>query len=479
MLTEFRQNLPIGRASGLMAAIGSCLLITSAVLAQAPAALTSAAADCWLLDDKPLLAPLKNQTVIGDWTYSLGGEFRYRYMNEHNRLRPEGTTPADYDQWRIAPYVELKNDWLTAYVQGIDASTFNSEIAIIPPDVNRTDLLLYYLDAALWESDQGTFHVRVGRQFLKYGSQYLVSPLPWANTYRNFEGIRGYWQSDLWDVDVFAVRPVNGAAVPSQWRPTSHDIPDSSAWLSGIYASRKKFAGGAWDNYWLWNREYQRLEARQDGNRHTFGSRYWGTTPLPMALPATWLWDLEGGWQVGTDNYSLPIDRDVNAGFAGATGAITLTKVPWTPTVKGLFWWGSGDGHPADGSINTVTTMYSFVHYYWGILDNFNGSNLLQYSAQFSVKPTSKLTLNTQLHYFDKAEAEDSIYNAAGVAFGGPSTSRHIGEEIDLIATYALSTNLEVQAGYSWFWYGPAVSELPAIRRGDAHQAYIMTTWGF
>ena len=48
-----------------------------------------------------------------------------------------------------------------------------------------------------------------------------------------------------------------------------------------------------------------------------------------------------------------------------------------------------------------------------------------------------------------------------------------------MIATYQVNKNLQVQAGYSWFWYDAAVSQDAAIARSDADQFYLMITMGF
>jgi hypothetical protein len=435
-----------------------------------------------LFSDEPLLQPLRNRTLYGDLKYSIGGEFRYRYMDEQNRLRPAGTVRDTYNLTRVAPFLQVGNDWITGYVQGIDAAITDNEIAPVPIDKNRADLLQYYLDVKLWGDKTESLRFRAGRQFLQYGSQHLVSPLGWANTWRNFEGFRGYYTSGNWNIDAFAVRPVNGAAVASQWRPTSRDVPDASVWLSGVYASRKNVAGGNFDVYWMWNKEDEGLIDRHDGNRHTFGARYWGTQPLPDVLPTKVVgtWDAEGAWQVGEDRFmTAGSERDVSAGFVSTIGSLAFADLPWTPELLGLFWWGSGDSSPGTGTISTLTTLYPFGHFYWGIIDNFNGANLLDYSLQVTIKPHKKLTLLAAYHWFDKANRGDAIYNIASVPQGGATSSRHIGQELDLIGTYVLTANLQAQLGYSWFWYGDAVNEQAALARDDAHQLYLMTTLGF
>ena len=60
---------------------------------------------CALFSDEPLLGFLKNKPIGCDWTVSVGGELRYRYMDESDRLRPTGGRPnsSTYDQWRFTP----------------------------------------------------------------------------------------------------------------------------------------------------------------------------------------------------------------------------------------------------------------------------------------------------------------------------------------------------------------------------------------
>ena len=118
--------------------------------------------------------------------------------------------------------------------------------------------------------------------------------------------------------------------------------------------------------------------------------------------------------------------------------------------------------------------LYPFGHTYWGIIDNLSGQNLLDYSIQADVKPTDRLKLKAAFHFFDRAKTSDTAYNVARVPFGAVGGSRDIGEELDLIAYYEINKNLNVQLGYSWFWYGAFVNQ--NLPRNDAKQLYLMTT---
>lgn len=437
--------------------------------------------------DRPLLADYQNMPIGDCWTASVGGQLRYRFMDENNRLRPGGPGRSTYDLWRITPYMQLKyGDSITGYVQAIDASIFNQELPITPIDQNRSDLMAYYIDAVIGETDTGKLHVRVGRQQLQYGSQYLVSPLPWANTFRTWDGIRLYYTSDTWDIDGFWTRPSNSGA-GALFRPTSFDQPDSSRNFSGIYSTYKGLANATLDLYWLYLEESESKNGILDGRVHTFGSRYTSKTAVKDCCGetvGTWAFELEGAFQVGSNETFLGNpNQGIAAGMVHTNLGYTWNQAPWTPNVKGVFYWASGDSNPADGTNRNFNTLFPFGHAYWGILDNLNGSNLLNYSLQATVKPTDKLTFNTQLHWFAKDKAASPIFNVAGAPFpAGASTtsSTYIGSELDLIATYQISKTLQVQSGYSWFWYGSAVNNAAApLPRGDASQFYVMTTWTF
>ncbi|MCA9040950.1 MAG: alginate export family protein [Planctomycetaceae bacterium] len=435
----------------------------------------------FLESDEKLLADLRNVPLGDCWKLSVGGALRYRYIDEDNRLRPNGPNRSTYDQWRFNPFVEFQySDWFKAHIEAIDASTFDNDMPALGIDVNRSDLLQAYADIKLLDMGEGTLSARYGRQFLQYGSQHLVSPLAWSNTFRTFEGLKLYYQSDLWDVDGFATQSVNFPA-GNVWQPTSFDNPDENRWFSGVYTTYKGLSTGPVDFYWLWLRDDEPAANRLDGNRHTIGTRWEGKAPVKDCcgkVARTYIWDIEGGWQWGTDDFGTATDATVNAGFISLMAGHVWNQVAWTPTVKGVFYWASGDDDPNDNEINTFTPLYPLGHAYWGIIDNLNGSNLVDYSIQASVKPTKKLTLGSDFHWFQKDESADFIYNVAGAPLGPNNTDSSIGNEWDIVGTYQINANLQWQCGFSTFWYGDAVTQT-ALSRPDAQQLYTLVNWTF
>src|SRR5262249_9565282 len=141
---------------------------------------------------------------------------------EDMRLRPlnPGQVPgrSTYDLIRWRQYLDLKyRDEFRVYVEMIDASIFNNELAVTGIDKNRWDLQNAFFDLKVLERDDKPVYFRYGRQELLYGApvpmvspgQQVISPLDWGNTRRNFEGFKLFSKGDTWDIDLFAVRPVN------------------------------------------------------------------------------------------------------------------------------------------------------------------------------------------------------------------------------------------------------------------------------
>ncbi|TXT37586.1 MAG: hypothetical protein FD138_632, partial [Planctomycetota bacterium] len=171
---------------------------------------------------------------------------------------------------------------------------------------------------------------------------------------------------------------------------------------------------------------------------------------------------------------------DVQAGFFTTKIGTTFSKVAWTPTLSFLYYWGSGDTNATDGKNGTYDILFPLNHAYWGIIDNLSGQNLNDIGLQATVKPHAKFTGLAAMHWFNRTTTADTVYNVAG----GPVATKaalagngnNIGQELDLIGTYNYNPNFDVQAGYSWFWYGSALSGIPATAKGDATQFYIQTS---
>lgn len=416
---------------------------------------------------------LKFELFDTDFVFSTGGELRHRYMNQDNRLQPGGPDQDSYQLWRWRHYIDLKaGDSIRFYVEGLDAESFGEDLPVQAINVNRWDLLNAFVDISLFDTEHGSHTLRYGRQELLFGRQRLVSPLDWANIRRNFEGFRYIVKDADWRLDAFATNPVNAATgfqTPAEY-DNEFDEANRNVWFSGAYFTYSGIPDANLDLYWLWLNDSKSNPTRADGRRHSLGSRY--SWLVPVEQSRVWDFDVEGAYQFGDDN-----GKRVNAGFLTGIAGHTWKKVPWTPRVSALAYYGSGDVDRSDGQTNTFDVLFPLVHAYWALSDNLTGQNLIDLSTQLEVKPTSKTALVAAYHSFQLASDDDTAYNVAAQPVGAPNNGVDLGDALDLYGYWALNPNVDVQAGYSWFWYGSFIER--TTPRDDASQFYLQTSFRY
>jgi hypothetical protein len=220
----------------------------------------------------------------------------------------------------------------------------------------------------------------------------------------------------------------------------------------------------------MWLDDSEPTAGRADGNRHLIGGRL--AQLYPVDDSRVWDLDIEGGYQFGRD-----FGQDVQAGFATAILGHTWKKAPWKPRLSGLVYYGSGDKDPTDDENNTFCTLFPLGHAYWAISDNLSGQNLLDFCAQAEVKPTDKTALVSAWHSFRLASDGDVLYNVAGAPIGAAGNGRDVGQALDLYGYYAMNANVDLQMGYSWFWYGEYIDR--TTPRNDCTQFYVQTSFRY
>jgi hypothetical protein len=417
---------------------------------------------------------LRSDLYDNTFTLATGGEIRHRYMNEDNRLRPGGPVHTDYNLWRWRQYIDAHWCDFRVYAELIDADSFGSTAPDQAIDVNRWELLNLFADWTFLRDDLGAHTVRVGRQELLFGRQRLVSPLDWGNTRRNFQGVRYMLKGDDYRLDVFATHPVNSATgfQPVAIYDSRFDQPNYHVWFSGAYFTYTGMKDTVVDAYWLYlDTGTTQNPAQPDGMRHLLGSRF--ARLIPVADGArVWDVDTEGGFQLGRDN-----GESVLAGFYTYIIGHTWKSFYFTPRLSHTFYYGSGDQIANSGHNNTFNTLFPLGHAYWAISDNLSGQNLYDYAIQTDVKPTKKTALTSAFHWFSLASNGDRLYNVAGVPVGTPGNGRDVGTALDIYGYYSYNANLDIQAGYSWFWYGSYVEAVAP--RGDATQFYVQTSFRY
>jgi hypothetical protein len=318
-------------------------------------------------------------------------------------------------------------------------------MAPLPIDQNYGDLLNLFAELKVCTIGDKGVYIRGGRQELLYGSQRLISPLDWANTLRTFEGVKGYWHSEKWDVDAFFVKPVI-------IDPTRFDYQDATRPFAGFWTTYRPKKGQAIDMYYLYLDQHSAQGTvpaipgtRSGQNVNTFGGRYVGDRD------GTLLWDVEGMYQFGTTIGN----QAINAGAATGGIGYRFKDVPTTPTLWVYNDWASGDQDGGKGG--TFNQLFPFGHFYFGFLDLVGRQNIDDINLHATFFPTNWIYTTFQGHFFYLDSGKDALYNAAGNVVVQDKTGRsgvHVGNEFDWFTNFHLTFHQDILVGYSQLWAG-------------------------
>jgi hypothetical protein len=306
---------------------------------------------------------------------------------------------------------------------------------------------------------------RIGRQELAFGEQRLLGHLAWVNTGRAFDAARIILRAKAFQVDVFGASIVRSL-------PEGFDKSGNGNRLIGAYATTGRLIPkGTFEPYVILRHdENLRSELGPFGSieQATIGARTAGRLPLgldygvEMALQRGSLADdsiraWAGHWQI---RESLP-----------GKGAVKLTSE---------YNFASGDTSATDGTRATFDQLYPTGHDKLGLADQVGWRNIHHLREGFEFSPVKATPISVNYHSWWLAEKTDGLYNAGGarIAFvAGGAADSHVGQEIDVQVTRALTPQLQLAAGYAHMFTGKFLKQATP---GASYSApYIMATYVF
>ena len=312
-------------------------------------------------------------------------------------------------------------------------------------DMDEFELQQAFVDFRFPLGDMGTITLRPGRRELSKGKQRLVSPLPWANAFRHWDGVSAILETHGWNVEGFWTHftPVE---------KYGFNDPDSGNLFSGIYGTGKTWGGVGMDLYWLLKDHDGRTfnGTTGDEERHTLGGRVWGKVPQFHID-----YDLEGAYQFGELSTA-----DIDAFMIATQVGYKRGDWFWQPRVFLGFDYASGDDQ-AGGDVGTFNQLFPLGHAYLGFMDFVGRQNSVDFSHGVTLKPIKKLAVTLTGHNFWRADTNDALYSAGAAVerAGSAGTSDDIGYEVDLIAKYKFNRHLAGLFGYSHFYAGDFIGQ--------------------
>ena len=389
-------------------------------------------------------------------TLDIGGQMRLRYHHEKGMGQAPGLTRFQNDSndfllSRLRLYTNWQiNDWTRFYAEGIYAGLdANDNYLPRSNDENYGDLLNIFFDVKLTHSTT----VRVGRQELLYGVQRTVAAADWGNSRRRFEGVKVLYRQCDWAIDCFYTNFV--PVIGNQFDEADYDRP-----FYGVYSVYSGLENATLDLYYLgFDNQTVGTPITTDFSLHTLGMRVKGNA-------GDWLYELEGAPQFGRQS-GLGLDH--SAGFVTAGIGRKLNQMPWETTV--WFYYDYASGNNIGGDFNRYNHLFALGHRYLGIVDATQRANIETPNLLITMQPTKKLSL-LLWYYHLMANQDTDIVPSLGGTPAQSTASKDWGDELQIIATYGLSSRSKIQFGWSHFWVG---NKIVAANRSDAEFFY--TQW--
>jgi hypothetical protein len=415
----------------------------SSANSAAPAPSDSSGAD----DSLDWLFPVHklNRSLPG-W-FRIGGEYRGR-LEGPTGIGYTGTNDFYFlDRLRIKLGIKPK-EWLLLYGEVQDARIFfNHHIANANPYEDKWTLWQAY--PQLGSSETGWIDALAGRQVLRFGDERVIGPSNWLNVGRTFNVARVDIHHPGFLVSVFA-----SSVVPGENTDLHNALPGNN--MYGVYGSLQNIVPKAdFEPYALWRVASKSPELSETLNRGhlnevTIGLHWKGN------LPAAFEYDTEFDGQTGS------LGSSSIAAWAGyANVGKTFRKVAAAPHVFLEGNYASGTKNPNGHDWNTFDQIYPSNHDKLGFADLVGRRNLVHFRTGVEEEPTKKWKLKQQFEGYWLATSNDNYYASSGaVAVAAhPGASRHIGNELDMVAEYEVNKGLNFGFGYGRMFAGQFLNQ--------------------
>ncbi|MDQ0703402.1 hypothetical protein QF043_002194 [Pseudomonas sp. W3I7] len=390
----------------------------------------------WSVLQDPALRtqPLDNLKYIplsgaNPMTYlSLGASLRERF--EMNDASGFGVRDVQRDRYLIQRFevhadLHLDENW-RVFTQLEDARAYN-KTTVGGADQNRVDLRLAFAEYVNTFSS-GTFKSRIGRQDFAFDLQRFISSRDGPNVRQSFDALWADWETTHWRFIAIASQPV-------QYQDERHfdDRSNSDARFHLLRVER--LVGGSNElsaYYGVYERSAAHyLDADGEETRQLFDARLGGAAQ-------GFDWDIEAMLQRGSVG-----SKSIRAWAAGSRTGYTLEGLAWQPRLGVQLDIASGDRKAGDATVGTFNPLFP-NGYYFSLAGYTGYSNLIHVKPSITVKPISKLSVQTAIGLLWRQTTEDAVYTQPNLPVAGTAGQgeRWTGAYTQLRTDYAFTPNL-------------------------------------
>lgn len=379
-----------------------------------------------------------------DWL-DAGVSSRLRYEIRDNDYRTPNLVSDDalFSQTLVYLGVHDVIDPLRFAGEFEDARRMMSEQPKIPNEANYTEVLQAHADLHFDNvvNDQ-PLTAMAGRMTFDAVDRRLIARNRFRNAITAFDGFRVRLGQERkpWEVDAFALRPVNRDV-------ENFDESFNNAWLYGVTGYwRAASPGIEIEPYWLYLDQYARQGIPLQRHLNTFGVHAFGRWDA-----GKWDYDVSLAGQVG-ETRNLP-----TRAWAAHAEVGYSWKLPWKPRLGAWMNYASGDRDPTDGVQQRFDPMFGANFAFYGYSGYFSWQNLMDPAVRFSVQPTERLRAELIYRSYWLASDKDAWVRGLRIDPTGNSGS-FIGQELDLRVSYPIWRFFEVEVVYAHFFPGEFVA---------------------
>jgi len=422
-------------------------------------------------------APADRPLLERDWTgeakkhlpawLSFGGQYRGRVESQIGRQFQPGDNDLYYLS-RLRLNLDIQaGSHLRFSFQGQDAHSPGLKTHPHPPAYTDSfDLRQAYVELRGTGSGK-SLGLKIGRQELVFGEERLLGALDWGNTARSFDAVRGYFSTPKVRVDVFAasVVPIRDGAFDN--------FQSNGNGLYGVYGSLKKLIPrSTFEPYFLYKTIHRVRSERGTlgaAGIYTYGARMAGQ------LPHSFDYGVEAAGQAGT------IASDSLRAWAGhGLLGYTIGTLKTTPRLAAEYNYASGDKSSLDGKRGAFDQLFPTNHNKYGTADQLGWRNMRSVRAGVELKLRPRLLVSSGYLSHWLAQGSDAFYGANGAVvarIASGASSRHVGQELDLVLLCAVSKRYTFGLGYAHLWAGKFLRQ--ATAGGDFSYPYSFVTYNF
>jgi len=403
----------------------------------------------------PRPEPTGLERLSSDWPKWLKVNLLYRGRMEAQRTLGASTSPSDgyyLNRLRLSASVQA-GKWVLVSGQIHDTAQMGYQLTPTVPGAvsGGFDLRTGYVEVGRKTPRGAT--VAGGRMEYTLGDGRLIASPDWGNSSRTYDMGRVSAFLPGVKIDVFRSAPV---VIDT----TKFDRVKPGEHFWGQYATFDKVPRFTVIDVYAVQKMNSVVTgetgAKGEGRVYTYGGR----VVAPITKSVTY--DVDAAFQRGR----LAND-DLSAWAVHAAVAWTLSKSAVKPKLSFEYDYASGDKNAKDGAKQTFDQLYASNHAKYGMADLIGWRNMEVFEVKFEVSLHKKVKVNAAVNWLMLATVSDGWYASGGsrIVLNAKATSRSIGWEPDVFASFAVSKEMALGAGLATLRPGGYVKQSTTIDR--------------